>query len=103
LPRNRHLFQPSTMKGTPSRNRHLFQPSTMKGTPSEYELSDLVFVDEDILREAIRMVEEQWGLTNYDLLGTEGAKYNCQDFVKWVKMYYIRLGGRIYRNGIRVN
>jgi len=75
----------------------------MKGTPSEYELSDLVFVDEDILREAIRMVEEQWGLTNYDLLGTEGAKYNCQDFVKWVKMYYIRLGGRIYRNGIRVN
>jgi RHS repeat-associated protein len=70
---------------------------------NEYELTDLVFVDEDILREAIRLVEEQYKSTKYDLLGTKGMKHNCQDFVKRVKQVYTQLGGRIYRNGRKVN
>jgi RHS repeat-associated protein len=70
---------------------------------ANFELTDLIFVDEDILRQAIQMVTEQWSDTPYDLVGTKGAKNNCQDFLKWVKIYYTRLGGRIYRNGQKVN
>lgn len=61
---------------------------------SQYTMDGIEYLDDDKMREAIRIVEEQYSDTEYDLLGTKGDKHNCQDFASRVRMVYRQLGGR---------
>jgi RHS repeat-associated protein len=64
-------------------------------TKCEYTFNDKDYIDEDILREAIESVINDFKDTDYSLLAFGARKWNCQSFINQVEIQYRHFGGRI--------